>query len=277
MEPLESHLDPSAADFKDNSARLRSLVDELSASGAEWIALPADTLNPLRLRANARALEQLIGIERVDILHAHGIGAAWSARAAAGGSAVWLVTTLPDLPATSGWEALYAGALARADRIIAPSAYAAAPIMRRYNLPSEQITVIPRSVDTAVFDPMAVRPGRVNALCAAWRIAADNRVVLVPGRVAPGNGQIMLPDVARILVDGGLRGVVFVLVGENRTHRKYARATLKRAQERGVIVRQRHAELGLDRGDGGRVGGRPRSQQPGRKPGRRFSKSLDAT
>ena len=218
------------------AAETGPLVDELNASGAEWIPLATDTLNPFRLRANARAIEQLIGAERVDILHAHGASAAWSARGAAARSAVWLVTTLPDLPATSGWQAFYAGALARGDRIIAPSAFAAAPIMKRYRLPPEQITVIPRSIDTAVFDPMAVRPGRVTALCAAWRIAANERVVLIPGRVAPWNGQIMLPDVARILVDGGMSGVVFVLVGENRTHRKYVRAILKRAQEQDVAA-----------------------------------------
>jgi glycosyltransferase involved in cell wall biosynthesis len=210
------------------------LVNELNASGAEWIPFAADTVNPLRLRANARAIEQLIAAERIDILHAHGASAAWSARAAAARSAVWFVTSLPDLPQASGWHAFYAGALARGDRIIAPSAFAAAPIMKRYRLSPEQITVIPRSIDTTVFDPMAVRPGRVTALCAAWRIAATDRVVLVPGRVAPWNGQIMLPDVARILVDGGLRGVVFVLVGENRTHRRYVRAILKRAREQGV-------------------------------------------
>jgi glycosyltransferase involved in cell wall biosynthesis len=212
------------------------LVNELNDAGAEWIPLATDTLNPFRLRANARAIEQLIGFERVDILHAHGGSAAWSARAAAARSAVWLVTTLPDQPSSSGWQGYYAKALARGDRIIAPSAFAAAPIMRRYAMPPEQITVIPRSIDTKIFDPMAVRPGRVNALCAAWKIAADARVVIVPGRVAPWNGQIMLPDVARILVDGGQRGVVFAVVGENRTHRKYVRAILKRAQELGVAA-----------------------------------------
>ena len=210
------------------------LVNEVDAAGAEWFPLATDTLNPFRLRANARAIEQLIAAERVDILHAHGASAAWSARAAAARSAVWFVTTLPDLPSTSGLHGFYAGALARGDRIIAPSAFAAAPIMQRYRLPPEQITVIPRSIDTAVFDPMAVRPGRVTALCTAWKISAADRVVLVPGRVAPWNGQIMLPDVARILVEGGMRGVVFVLVGENRKHHKYAQAILKRAQEQGV-------------------------------------------
>ena len=210
------------------------LVNELTASGAEWVALATDTLNPLRLRANARAVEELVGLERVDILHVHGESAAWSARGAIAGTAVWSVSTLADLPATAGMRAYYAGAMARCDRIIAPSAFAAAPIMRRFGLSPEQITVIARSIDTAAFDPMAIPAGRVSALCTAWRISSNDRVVLVPGRIAPWNGQLLVPDIVRILVEGGLRDVIFVMVGENHSHRKYATAVMKRAQEQGV-------------------------------------------
>jgi glycosyltransferase involved in cell wall biosynthesis len=210
------------------------LVNDLTTVGAEWVSLAADTVNPLRLRANARVIEQVIGFERVDIVHAHGAGAAWSARAAAARSAVRFVTTLPDMPALAGLNGFYAGAMAHCDRIVAPSAFAAGPLMQRYGLSPEQITVIPRSIDTAAFDPMAVPPGRVSALCAAWRISSNDRVVLVPGRVAPWNGQLLVPDIVHLLVEGGLRDVVFVMVGENRTHRKYARAVFERARAQGV-------------------------------------------
>src|SRR5262245_28211876 len=74
------------------------LVEALTAAGAEWIALPADTVSPLRLRSNARAIEQLIGVERVDIVHAHGAGPSRSAHIAAERSAVRFVTSLPDQP-----------------------------------------------------------------------------------------------------------------------------------------------------------------------------------
>jgi glycosyltransferase involved in cell wall biosynthesis len=210
------------------------LVNELTAAGAEWVSLAADTINPLRLRRNARALEELVDLERVDIVHAHGPSAAWSARKSAEHGAAWLVATLPDVPATGRLNARYSGAIARADRIIAPSAFAAGPLMRRYGLSPEQITVIPRSVDTATFGPMAVPPGRVSALCTAWQISANDRVVLIPGRVAPWNGQLLIPEVVRLLMDEGLQDVVFVMAGENDTHRKYARAVFRRARKQGV-------------------------------------------
>ena len=49
-----------------------------------------------------------------------------------------------------------------------------------------------------------------------WKIGRGQRIILVPGRIDPAKGQLMLVEAARILTNGGLRGVVFVLAGENR-------------------------------------------------------------
>src|SRR5882724_11213480 len=109
-----------------------ALVAELKAFGGEWIPLVNATVNPFKLRGSARILEQLIASERIDIVHAQSVGGAWSANMAAAQIAVWLVTTLPDAPAVSGIGAYWAGALARGDRVITPSNFAAAPVMARY-------------------------------------------------------------------------------------------------------------------------------------------------
>ena len=157
-----------------------------AANGSRW---SNDTVNPFKLARGARRLEQLIASERIDIVHAQSIGGAWIANMAAAQIAVWLVTTLPDVPAVVGLRAYWAGALARGDRVITPSNFAAAPVMARYDLPRERLTVIPRSIDTAAFDPAAVEPERIEALRKAWRIPQAARILLVPGRVAPWNGQ----------------------------------------------------------------------------------------
>src|ERR1700716_3213409 len=189
-----------------------ALVAELKAFGGEWVPLVNATANPFKLRSGTRVLEHLIASERVDIVHAQSIGGAWIANMAAAQIAVWLVTTLPDVPAVRGLRAYWAGALARGDRVIAPSNYAAAPVMARYDLP----------------------PERIEALRKAWRIPDDARIVLVPGRVAPWNGQMILPDIARALTDVGARGFVFVVAGEHRSYKKYARFVAKEAHAKGV-------------------------------------------
>jgi glycosyltransferase involved in cell wall biosynthesis len=58
--------------------------------------------------------------------------------------------------------------------------------------------------------------------------------VLAPGRVAPWNGQIVLPEVARALADEGTRGITYVIVGDHAAHRNYAREIMRQAQSHGV-------------------------------------------
>ena len=67
-----------------------------------------------------------------------------------------------------------------------------------------------------------------------WGIPPGVRIALVPGRIAPWNGHIMLAKAARILADQGMRGVTFVLVGDDRLHRRFARKFWKEAQAAGV-------------------------------------------
>src|SRR5262245_61881887 len=186
------------------------LAAELQALGGEFVPLVNATANPLKLRRGARKLEGLIASEHIDVVHAQSIGGAWIASMAAAKVAVWLVTTLPDVPAAPGLRAYWAGALAR-----------------------ERVAVVPRSIDTATFDPAAVAPERIEALRKAWRIPQDARILLVPGRVAPFNGQIILPEVARTLLDAGLHGFVFVLAGEHRSFAKYARSIAEEAKAKG--------------------------------------------
>ena len=210
------------------------LAAELQAFGGEWIPLVNDTANLFRLRGSARALEELIAGERVDIVHAQSAGGAWCANLAASQIAVWLVTTLPDVPPRSRLKTFWSSSLARGDRVIAPSSFVATAMMERYRLPRERITIVPRGIDTATYDPAAVDSRRISALCTAWKIPDDARIVLAPGRVAPWNGQALLPAIARALVEAGLPNIVFVLAGESRSQQKYTQSILDQAKALGV-------------------------------------------
>ncbi len=211
------------------------LVGKLQTAGGEWIPLVNETMNPLKLRRNAKLLERLCSAERVDIVHSHSAGGAWSALAATAHMPVWLVTSLGDAPtAPSRLRAFYASALTRGDRVIAPSAYVAGRTIGRFGLPRDRIAVVPRSVDTHFFDPATVDVRRLAAFRMASRIHRGERVILLPGRLTAANGQHVLVDAAAILADRGLRGVVFVLAGDDQSHRKYARAVVAKINKLGL-------------------------------------------
>jgi glycosyltransferase involved in cell wall biosynthesis len=212
------------------------LVGELRAFGGEWLPMINDTGNPLRLRANAREIARLIASERVDIVHAQSAGSAWSALSVTDKQPVFLVTSFPDrLPAQSSIGNMFRSSLARGDRVIAPSTYVSRAMIERYKLSADRITVIPRAVDTAKFNPAAVSGERIAAIRRIWGVLPQMRVVLVAGRVAPWNGQMSVLDAARLIVGGETaRNMVFVFAGEDRGQPRYARALRKQAELHGI-------------------------------------------
>jgi glycosyltransferase involved in cell wall biosynthesis len=207
------------------------LVGDLRAFGGEWLPMPNDTINPLRIRRNARQIANLIAGERIDIVHAQSPGAAWSALQATHKQPVFLVTSFGDRLAADAWPgSIVRGSLARGNRVIAPSSYVSRAMIERYRIPPHRITVIPRAVDTATFNPAAISSDRIAAMRRIFGVLPHVRVVLVSGRIAPWNGQMSMIDAARLLVAGGDRNIAFVFVGEDRGQPRYARALRRRAE-----------------------------------------------
>ncbi len=211
------------------------LSGELDRMGAEWLPMANETFNPLRIKHNARIIEHVIAAERVDIVHAQNASSAWSALLAIRRVPSFLVTSFPDrLPARSFFGTLLRGSLARGKSIIAPSSYVSRAMIERYRIPASRIKVIPRVVDTATFSPASVSPGRVVTLRRTWGVSPHIRVVLVPGVIAPENGQMTVIDAARLMVAGGHRDIVFFLAGDEHVHPRYVRQLRNRARLHGI-------------------------------------------
>jgi glycosyltransferase involved in cell wall biosynthesis len=211
------------------------LAGKLQTAGGEWIPLATDTMNPLKLRRNATTLEKLISTERVDIIHAYSAGAAWSALSGTARLPVWLVTSVGDVPPPQSWlRSFYSSALTRGDRVVATSSYVAGRIIERFDIPPDRVAVVPRSVDTRSFDPASIDVRQLAAFRAAVRIHRNERVILVPGRITPANGHHVLVDAAAILADRGLRGCVYVLAGDDQSHRKYVQRLTAKIHKLGL-------------------------------------------
>ena len=212
-----------------------ALVGKLCAFGGEWLPMTHHTINPLRIFQNAHRLAHLIADERIDIVHAQSAAGAWSAHSAIDRMPIHLVTSFPDrVPARSWAGDWFRRSLARGDRVIAPSSYVSRAMIERYNLPVERITVIPRAIDTTAFGRASVSADRANSLRRAWGVLPDTRVILVPGRLAPWNGQLDMIDAARLLAGGSDGNIVFVFAGDDRTEPRYVRALRRQARMHGI-------------------------------------------
>ena len=212
-----------------------ALVGRLCAFGGEWLPMTHNTINPARIFLNAHRLANLIADERIDIVHVQSAGGAWSARTAIGRMPVFLVTSFPDrVPARSWAGDWFRRSLALGDRIIAPSSYVSRAMIERYKLPAERITVIPRAIDATAFGPASVSADRINSLRRAWGVLPDSRVVLVPGRLAPWNGQLDMIDAARLLANGSEGNIIFVFAGDDRSEPRYVRALRRQTRMHGI-------------------------------------------
>jgi glycosyltransferase involved in cell wall biosynthesis len=200
------------------------LNSELQGLGGEWVRFVTESTNPIAATRNARTLANLVATERVDLVHAVGAGASRSAAALKKRAGIWVVHTYDtrDLSRPHR-DRSYARALGGGDRVIVPSQYVAEQVAARHQIAPEKLAVIPRRIDGARFDPPSISPERAMVLRRGWKIARGQRVVLMPGRIDPAKGQLTLVEAARILTNGGLRNVLFVLAGDNREHFDYAK------------------------------------------------------
>ena len=197
------------------------LVEALRGGGGEFLPMPNGRFNPLRIRFNARWLSNLIANERIDIVHAHRAGAAWSAIAAVRRMPVFLVTSFPHQPpANTQLSSFYRASLARGERVIAPSSFVSRALIQRYGITPDRISVVPRAVDIGVFDPAAVTAARIVAMRQSWDIAPGSRVVLVPGSFAPAQGQTIAVEAAW-LIGCSQNRVVFVFTGDDTAYPRH--------------------------------------------------------
>ena len=182
-------------------------------AGGRHITLPLDTKNPWAIWRNAAKLATLIRAEGVSIVHARSRGPAWSAKLACRRTGAHFMTThhgtySENLP----FKRRYNAVMASGERVIAASRFIAGLIEQRYGTDPRHIRIIPRGVDTAIFDPDVVSPARIARLATSWRLPDGVTTVLLPGRLREWKGQSVLldaiarmtrKDVCCVLVGGG--------------------------------------------------------------------------
>src|SRR4051812_49502858 len=98
------------------------LNSELQGLGGEWVRLTTESANPIATSRNARTLANLIATERVDLVHAVGIGASRSAAALKKRGGIWVVHTYDthDTHRTVR-DRSYSRALAAGGRAVVPA------------------------------------------------------------------------------------------------------------------------------------------------------------
>ena len=213
------------------------MADLVERAGGRHVTLPLKTKNPLGIWRNAAALTNLVRDQKVSLVHARSRAPAWSAWLACQRTGAPFVTTYHGTyDETVPLKRQYNAVMARGRIVIAASQYIADLVAARHRVDPARIRVIPRGVDPAVFDPLAVSGERVARLRAEWRLPEGVRTVVLPGRLTPWKGHAVLVDAIACL---GRPDVVCVLLGSHQGRHAYARALEQQAARLGLGERLR--------------------------------------
>lgn len=201
------------------------LEGELRDAGGELVRMALDTKQPLKILANAQALAGLVRAENIAIVHARSRAPAWSALIAARRTGAAFVTTYHGIyNARTPLKCWYNSVMVRGDAVIANSQWTADHIRSTYSVRPERLSVIPRGIDFAVFDPARVDPGELRALRRQWRADDDTNVIMLPGRLTRWKGQLVLVGaLARLAQNGKLKNLRAVFAGDAQGRDGYGR------------------------------------------------------
>ena len=123
-------------------SRAGRLVADVTAAGAEFVALDVGINNPIAMLRNALVLNRLAREKNCDAIHAFGRAGAWSAFIAARLCGIPFVTSwYKGFQEQNVFKHLYNGVMARGARVIAVSDQIAQLINDRYGTPWEKIAL----------------------------------------------------------------------------------------------------------------------------------------
>jgi glycosyltransferase involved in cell wall biosynthesis len=201
------------------------------------VVLPVAAKNPFTMARNAGEIAKLAKAHGASLIHARSRACAWSAMMAANARKIpWVATYHGIYNAKNFLKRFYNSIMVRADAVIANSEWTAAHIRATYKQPIKRLTVIPRGIDAAQFDPAAVLRERINAVRAGWNVRVGERVVMLPGRMARWKGQLVFVDsIARLKADGRLpENVRAVMAGDRQSRFEYADEVGVAIAEKGI-------------------------------------------
>ena len=163
---------------------------------------------------NMRRLQHIIAQERVDLVHVRSRWAAWTAVKACRKAKRPLVTSLPVDGVRTRPRSSFETAVAEGDIVIASSEFVAGRAETLFPAPPKRLRIVRAGMDLSKLQPERVSGRRVSDVRSSWGVAAHERVVLMPARLAPGRGQQTLIEAAALIKSQGLDDVRFVLAGE---------------------------------------------------------------
>jgi len=168
------------------------MVSDIEALGGVHHTANIGSKNILTVPWRIAGIRRLIAKHNIDLVHARSRAPAWPAMFAARAEKIPFVTTYHGIYKASGpLKRLYNSVMARGDAVIANSNFTCEYLMRQHGTNDDRITVIPRGVDMAQFDPDKIDSKSVKAIRESWGVGKGDIALVLPGRLTRWKGQMI--------------------------------------------------------------------------------------
>ena len=195
------------------------MLEKLNNSDVTHLTLPLKSKNPKQMFLNTQELQRIIQDHNIKLIHAHSRAPAWSALFAAKRKKIPFVTTYHGTyNSTNFIKKFYNSVMIRSDKVIAISKFIENHIQQHYAINPEKIALIPEGVDVESYAPDKVHLSKTQELKSIWRIAPNDFVFMLPGRLTEWKGQkTFLKAIAKMTQEN----IVAIILGPDQGRSQY--------------------------------------------------------
>ena len=223
-------------------------VHELRQLKSTFIKLPVHSKNPFTIWSNITKLRSLIRKHKIDVVHVRSRAPAWSAYFACKSLGVPMVCTVHSTYSgnDSYFKRLYNSSMMRGHHTIAISQTISDYINQSFTVNPSSLTIINRGVDISYFNPQLIRLVDQQRILKQWGITADKPIFLMPARITPRKGHLLLLDALELLSE---KNYWCVILGPIQNKTKYYNQLLnlidKKKLSKQVIIADASLEMPL--------------------------------
>ena len=208
------------------------MIKELDERFIHVHQLPVASKNFFSYPLIARKINQFIKANNINIVHVRSRGPAWMVNLIAKNNIKTIATFHNVYGGNSYLKKMYNKGLSKMDHLVAISDYVKETILKKYDLQTNNISVINRGVDTEYFNQPLDAGIRDNIL-KTYQIDTAKKIILFPARITSWKGQLEFIDVIK-KIDTQNIFVLFAGDTKNESYTKLVRDKIKQNNLDGV-------------------------------------------
>jgi glycosyltransferase involved in cell wall biosynthesis len=208
------------------------MIKELDDNFTHVHQLPVASKNFFSYPLIARKINQFIKANNINIVHVRSRGPAWMINLMKKNNIKTIATFHNVYGGNSYLKKMYNKGLSKMDHLVAISEYVKETIIKKYNITSNNISVINRGIDTAYFNQPLDAETKDNIL-RTHQIDTAKKIILFPARVTSWKGQLEFIDVIKKM---DTQNILVLLAGDtkNESYTKLVRDKIKQNSFEGV-------------------------------------------